>query len=95
MNKDNAAQFLPLVQALMNGETIQWIDSERKWRDCIDIGFLHPAENYRVKPKPRTAYQVYLDAIYPQHAPNGFRSTEQLDIGFAAVVAAVKSGELV
>ena len=95
MNKDNAAQYLPLVQALANGETIQWSGSERKWRDCIiNTDFVFPAENYRIKPKPRTAYQVYMDAASPNYAPHAPWAVDCIKDGFNAVIAAVKSGEL-
>ena len=54
MNKSNAAEFLPLVQALADGKTIQFKD-HGKWFDLADgeIGFGNMHHNYRVKPEPR------------------------------------------
>lgn len=58
MNKYNAKDYLPLVQALADGKTIQAkypvsMDSF-DWRDCKgDIPFHGHASNYRIKPEPR------------------------------------------
>lgn len=57
MTKDNAAQFLPLVQALAEGKTIQ-IRVGNKWTDIDDPHFGNEAERYRVKPKPLVRYVV-------------------------------------
>ena len=54
MNAKNAKEFLPLVQALANGVTIQfndggdWVDVENLNTDSYD------PDEYRIKPKPRT-----------------------------------------
>jgi hypothetical protein len=56
MNKENARLFLPLVQALADGKTIQHKMS-KNWTDIDDhvvIGFYDHPENYRIKPEPRT-----------------------------------------
>lgn len=58
MNKDNAKDYLPLVQALSEGKVIQYkyqkSDKSYAWMDlesCVD--FCMPAELYRIKPEPR------------------------------------------
>lgn len=56
MKKDNARDYLPLVQALAEGKTIQyktimppeWVDI-----DSHDVDFVLGAERYRIKPEPR------------------------------------------
>lgn len=58
MNKDNAKDYLPLVQALADGKTIQakcQVGMDQfGWRDCEgDTSFHGLAENYRIKPEPR------------------------------------------
>ena len=51
MNKDNAAQFLPLVQALADGKILQYF-SDGEWMDVdCNIGFDDEPEKYRVKPE--------------------------------------------
>lgn len=57
MNKENAHQFLPLVEALAAGKGIEIRDClSGKWYDAPDdISFNSPhgAASYRVKPEPR------------------------------------------
>jgi len=64
MNKDNAHLFLPLVQALAEGKTIQikfddeWDDRPNTW----DFSWTHPPDRYRIKPEPRT-FEMWLTPI--------------------------------
>lgn len=60
MNKDNAKEFLPLVQALAEGKTIQYKHEgyDKEWRDYRNPSFHHPASYYRIKPEPRSIYIV-------------------------------------
>ena len=55
MNRDNAHLYLPLVQALAEGKTIQLVDDGR-WSDCGNLEFIYPADQYRIKPEPKTAW---------------------------------------
>jgi hypothetical protein len=50
MNKHNAKDYLPLVQALAAGRTIEYCHYDGGWRvlDCID--FTIHANRYRIKP---------------------------------------------
>lgn len=60
MNKDNAKEYLPLVQALADGKTIQfksYISSE--WLDASTPTFTEPAFMYRIKPEPIELYLWY------------------------------------
>lgn len=51
MTKGNAKDFLPLVQALAEGKTIQYFD-EYKWKNCDDIYFSDAnVKNYRIQPE--------------------------------------------
>ena len=54
MNAQNAKDYLPLVQAMAEGKTIQE-SSERShyWSDGEDLVFDLPANRYRIKPEPR------------------------------------------
>ena len=51
MNKENAHLYLPLVQALAEGKTIQH-GSESIWGEVKDPNFINPPQYYRVKPEP-------------------------------------------
>lgn len=53
MNAQNAREYMPLLQALANGLTIQK-DSCGKWKDSKEIHFDMKPEFYRIKPEPRT-----------------------------------------
>jgi hypothetical protein len=52
MNAQNAAQFLPLVQALADGKMIQE-HNVLKWVDLKNPQFTREPDCYRVKPEPR------------------------------------------
>jgi hypothetical protein len=53
MNKDNAKDYLPLVQALADGKTIQIRGEDHKWKDMMDVAFLYSVDHYRIaEPKP-------------------------------------------
>ena len=55
MNKDNARDYLPLVQALADGKLIQGhMAYSGQWEDMTgNINFDGPASDYRIKPEPR------------------------------------------
>lgn len=53
MNKDNAKDYLPLVQALADGKVIQMMEAFGKWKDVENIFLNNPACSYRIKPEPR------------------------------------------
>lgn len=54
MNKDNARDYLPLVQALAEGKVIQEKHSvDSPWEDCANPDFSWHPGDYRIKPEPR------------------------------------------
>jgi len=59
MNKENAKEFLPLVQALADGLAIEFNDGGY-WVNVVNLNTdsCDPDE-YRIKPEPRT-FKVYL-----------------------------------
>lgn len=71
MNKENAKDYLPLVQALADGKVIQYqykrADLSSDWMDLeSDVSFDQPAERYRIKPEPRE--------IWANRYPDGYES---------------------
>ncbi len=52
MNKDNAKDYLPLVQALAEGKQIQ-IRDHGGWHDETNPNFVLEIERYRIKPEPK------------------------------------------
>lgn len=57
MNKSNAAQYLPLVQALADGKVIQ-VRGVECWHDLDSPCFERKPEEYRIKPEPREWWVV-------------------------------------
>lgn len=53
MNKDNAHLYLPLIEALAMGKTIQVKNLAGKWTDYESVVFSNPPEDYRIKTEPR------------------------------------------
>jgi len=53
MNASNAKDYLPFVQALANGKTIQMsdVDEEGGWTDMQYVKFDEDPERYRIKPE--------------------------------------------
>lgn len=68
MNKDNAKDFLPLVQALAEGKTIQIMTADRGWVDFYkEIVFSLSAKYYRIKPVPTKAWiNIYSNSLQTQ-----------------------------
>jgi len=62
MNKSNAKDYLPLVQALAEGKTIQMRYADKIWRDVDHIDIVSvDADRYRIKPEPKKQWcQMYL-----------------------------------
>lgn len=55
MNKQNAAQYLPLIQALIDGKQIQVkFDNCDAWDSIDDFSFNYSPECYRIKPERKT-----------------------------------------
>lgn len=68
MNKDNAKDYLPLVQALADGKVIQGFyrksDNSGAWLDLEgSVVFDAPADQYRIKPEPREIWVNELPSV--------------------------------
>ena len=78
MNQQNAHKYLPLVQALANGLTIQENMGKDGWKDFEEIHFDMRPEYYRIKPEPRTfeivrsklSGSIYNSETYDGSAPS-------------------------
>ena len=70
MNKFNAKEYLPLVQALADGKTIQYYSpTTTKWHDETTVSFNHPPDSYRIQPeriKKKMWYKGGDTPMYPQ-----------------------------
>lgn len=56
MNKHNAKDYLPLVQALAEGRVIQMQGYDGIWHDLEDVDMGLPFREFRIKPEPRKAW---------------------------------------
>jgi hypothetical protein len=56
MNKDNAKNYLPLVQALADGKIIQFLTLQGVYVDSRNPDFSAPASDYRIKPEPMVVW---------------------------------------
>lgn len=59
MNAQNANKYLPLVQALADGKTVQYHHSNGDWIDINESSFDGNPAHYRIKPEPRT-FEMWL-----------------------------------
>ena len=60
MNNKDAHLYLPFVQALADGKTLQlW--NRNEWMDLHTLSFTSDPEHYRIKPEPRK-WTVWLDS---------------------------------
>lgn len=53
MNKDNAKDYLPLVQAMADGKRIQFLNAPNEWVDSETMSLCYDPEFYRINPEPR------------------------------------------
>lgn len=53
ITKENAHQYLPLVQALAEGKTVQVNRPDKGWVEPeVGLTFLYQPQYYRIKPEP-------------------------------------------
>jgi hypothetical protein len=69
MTKETAKDYLPLVQALADGKTIQiqpTPNGNGPWKDLFDPEFSESHTCYRIKPEPREIWvNEYPDGYNP------------------------------
>ena len=61
MNKQQAKELLPIIQAFAEGKTVQIIDKNGEWINCscINFEFNSSPNSYRIKPEPK--YRSFND----------------------------------
>ena len=62
MNREQAKELLPIIQAFAEGKTVQTIDKNGEWINCLYINFEFNSSpnSYRIKPEPK--YRSFKDA---------------------------------
>ena len=84
MNKKNAHLYLPYVQALADGKTIQVETSPTKKRlmEQEDYAFSLPPERYHIKPKP-LEFKLWINDSdnTPSYRDDGGMERSDLEVG--------------
>lgn len=70
MNREDAKNLLPIIQAFADGKEVQWQESG-KWRTAVGPSFCADFE-WRIKPEPReiwvNEYKFGSDVYYSKEA---------------------------
>ena len=77
MNREEAKELLPIMQAFVDGKTVQYLDRIDGWRDYNDPSFCGNLK-YRIKPEPkyrpfRTQEECWNEML--KHQPFAFLSS--------------------
>lgn len=84
-----------VIKAWADGAEIQFHSIIKGWVDIDNnIPNWSPFIKYRVKPEPRTAYQIFVDTIMPEFAPHTDNTNTLYAKGINAVIEALKAGEI-
>lgn len=80
MNRQEAKELLPVIQAFAEGKTVQFKNSFEDWIDCDNIMFNWPPKDYRIKPSPK--YRPFANAEecwqeMQKHQPFGWVKTDE------------------
>lgn len=60
MNAENAHLYLPLVQALADGKTIEHSVGGQYWEKLDKVDFLFPPDQYRVAIEPQKPIEILV-----------------------------------
>lgn len=75
MNRNQAKELLPIIQAYSEGQDIEYFDKgDCKWRTCIEPYFYDDVE-YRIKHEPTWIPFTYSNTCLKEirnHHPNGW-----------------------
>lgn len=84
MNKNDAAQYLPLVQALADGKVIQYRVHGGGWVDDDHPAFTSLPCCYRIKPEPREIF--FVEFSNGNHGPYATREIAEQNYPRSKVV---------
>lgn len=75
MDRNQAKELLPIIQAFSEGKEIEYFDKgDCKWRTCIELDFYYNVE-YRIKHEPTWIPFTYSNTCLKEirkHHPNGW-----------------------
>lgn len=76
MNRQEAKELLPIIQAFAEGKIVQFKNAFGNWIDCCDgLLFNYPPKDYRIKPEPKyrpfaNKYECWQEML--KHQPFGW-----------------------
>jgi hypothetical protein len=85
MTKENASYYLSIVEALAEGKTVQFLDTDNNWIDRVSHNFGNAPERYRIKPEPA------MVPLGPEDVPPGSLLRNK-DVPWAVVLAVTETG---
>ena len=95
MNKYNAKDYLPLVQALADGKNIER-DLLGLWVSCEDFLFTESPNCYRVKPEPEYPMTRFtIDELHTIFDSYSAGCNEFLTLANAAIRQAILDGDVI
>lgn len=96
MNKQQAKDLLPIIQAFAEGKTIEFRNkSFKEWTEIENPSFDPTITNYRIKPEPK--YRPFKDAEecwqeMQKHKPFGWVKDKNKEDGTYVMVTKVSDG---
>lgn len=92
MRREKAKALLPIIQAWVEGKTIQYKNHvTNEWTDVVyDVHFAGVPDDYRVKPDPvQQMWDIYCTAAFdnPPMLPMAVETKK----GFEAIVEAIRN----
>lgn len=88
MNRKEAKELMPIIQAFSEGKTIQYYDSLidiADWEDCENPNFENLTYKFRIKPEP--TYRPFVNAEecwqeMQKHKPFGWVKLKDTESGY-------------
>lgn len=93
MNREQAKELQPIIQAFAEGKPIEFKDSYGKWVVGETLAFNWPLKNYRIKPEPKYHPFANTEECWQKmkkHEPFGWVKDKQ--DGHYALITAVEDG---
>ena len=93
MNREQAKELQPIIQAFAEGKPIEFKDSYGKWVVGETLAFNWPLKNYRIKPEPKYLPFANTEECWQKmkkHEPFGWVKDKQ--DGHYALITAVEDG---
>lgn len=97
MNKDNAAAYLPLVQALSEGKVIESLAGDTNWETLTEVNFNMAPNRYRIRPEPHRFWIATTDQqeriVFDEHRSVGSATDMGRIISIKPVIEILDSKE--